>query len=540
MANSAPAHESDKRQARGRWIVGIALAVVVVFAIAAKILISHAEPILRARVIETLSTRFHSRVELQGFHVGVGDGLEVSGEGLNIYGQTDPNIQQPGIQPLIGIEEFHFRTGLLSLLRSPMHVQLVRLKGLVLNIPPAGDRQQMSSMGPKGGKIKVFVDQFVSEGAQLVINTSRPDKLPLEFDISSLKMKDIGPGQPMHFDATLVNPKPIGDISSSGFFGPWQADTPRDSPVRGTYSFSNADLGTIKGIGGILSSTGQYAGNLGNIIVDGSTDTPDFRVAISGHPVPLHTDFHAIVDGTSGDTYLEPVKAKLLHSSFTAKGSVVRTKEPKGHYITLDVLIDGARIEDLLTLGVRTQPPIMTGAVRSKTRLELMPGDPDFVERLRLAGNFAVSNAHFTKEKIQSKLDALSMRSQGKPKLATDNIPDNVQSDLSGVFILRTGVLSFSKLQFKVPGTTVDLDGKYSMDGNTFDFHGKAYLDAKLSHMVTGWKSILLKPVDPFFTKNGKTEIPVKITGTESEPHFGLDLHHHDEKKKAADPVASH
>ncbi len=305
MANSAhlPTKAKNAKLA-WHWIVGIALAVVVVFAIAAKILISHAEPILRARVIETLSTRFHSRVELQGFHVGVGDGLEVSGEGLNIYGQTDPNIQQPGIQPLIGIEEFHFRTGLLSLLRSPMHVQLVRLKGLVLNIPPAGDRQQMSSMGPKGGKIKVFVDQFVSEGAQLVINTSRPDKLPLEFDISSLKMKDIGPGQPMHFDATLVNPKPIGDISSSGFFGPWQADTPRDSPVRGTYSFSNADLGTIKGIGGILSSTGQYAGNLGNIIVDGSTDTPDFRVAISGHPVPLHTDFHAIVDGTSGDTYL--------------------------------------------------------------------------------------------------------------------------------------------------------------------------------------------------------------------------------------------
>jgi hypothetical protein len=48
--------------------------------------------------------------------------------------------------------------------------------------------------------------------------------------------------------------------------------------------------------------------------------------------------------------------------------------------------------------------------------------------------------------------------------------------------------------------------------------------------MTTGWKSILLKPVDPFFSKNGSgTEIPIRITGTESEPHFGLDFGHKDE-----------
>jgi hypothetical protein len=50
-------------------------------------------------------------------------------------------------------------------------------------------------------------------------------------------------------------------------------------------------------------------------------------------------------------------------------------------------------------------------------------------------------------------------------------------------------------------------------------------MDAKLSQMVTGWKSVLLKPVDPFFSKNGAgTEIPVAITGTKSEPRLGLDF----------------
>jgi hypothetical protein len=516
---------------RWRWIGAIAIIAFTAMVVVALFIRSHAEPIIRARVIETLQSRFHSPVELRAFHVWVADGLEVSGEGLKIFGETDPNIHEPGFQPLILIEEFHFHTGFLSLLRSPMHIKAVGLKGLILNIPPAGERRQIANMRPRGGKMKIFVDEFVSEDAQLVINTSRTDKLPLEFDIRNLTMRDIGPGQPMRFDATLTNPKPVGDIASSGQFGPWQPDQPRDTPVRGNYTFSNADLGTIKGIGGILSSAGQYDGTLGKIVVDGKTETPDFRLAVSGHPVPLQTEFHAIVDGTSGNTYLEPVRAKLLNSSFTASGSVVRVKNPHGHEVKLDIVIDRGRIDDLLQMAVRTEPPIMTGTIGSKIKFDLPASPADVADRLRLAGSFQVSSAHFTNEKIQDKVDALSMRSQGKPKLANDGIPDNVHSDLQGIFLLKAGVFSFSQLDFQVPGTKVSLSGDYSLDGNKFDFHGKVRMDAKLSHMVTGWKSIVLKPVDPFFSKNGAgTEVPIKITGTKSEPHIGWDRGHKEEK----------
>ena len=257
----------------------------------------------------------------------------------------------------------------------------------------------MKNMGPAGGKIKILVDSFVCDEAQLIINTLKPGKLPLEFDIKSLKMTSIGPDRPMHFDADLTNPKPVGNVLSSGSFGPWQADSPRDTPVSGTYSFNNADLGTIKGIGGILSSTGEYGGTLDNIVVDGKTDTPDFRVAIAGRVVPLHTEFHAIVDGTTGDTYLQPVKARILNSWLVANGSVVRTTDPNGHRVELDVVIEKGKIEDLLKLAVRTDPPIMTGLVRLKTKFDLPPGEPDFPKRLSLAGNFQVSGAHFTNRK---------------------------------------------------------------------------------------------------------------------------------------------
>ena len=63
--------------------------------------------------------------------------------------------------------------------------------------------------------------------------------------------------------------------------------------------------------------------------------------------MPLHTDFHAIVDGTSGDTDLAPVNATLLHSSFTATGSVTRMRNQPGHDIELDVVMEHAQIQAL-------------------------------------------------------------------------------------------------------------------------------------------------------------------------------------------------
>lgn len=536
IVDDAPKRNSKKTgRALWKWI-GVAALVVLAFgAVIIHLVIARAEPILRTRVIETLSNRFKSKVELAGFHVSVVNGIEVSGDGLKIFGPTDPNPYEPGFQALIAVQEFRFQTSLRSLFRSPMHVDTVYVRGLELNVPPKQNRREMTSMGSKTGKMQIFVDKFVCRDTKLIVNTLKPGKLPLEFDIGDLKMKDIGPGQAMQFNATLVNPKPVGDIQSSGLFGPWQEDSPRDTPVQGNYSFSNADLGTLKGIGGILSSTGQYKGTLSNIVVDGKTDTPDFRISTSGHPVPLHTDFHAIVDGTNGDTYLQPVNATLLHSSFTASGSVVRMSEPKGHDIELDVVLDHADIEDLLKLGVRTDPPVMTGPVEMKTRLSLPPGAADVANRLRLAGSFHVPQGHFTNQKVQGRLDSLSLRSQGKPKQAQEHDEEDVPTDLRGVFTLKDGLLNFSFLHFLIPGTHVDMTGDYSLDGQTFDFHGKVRMDAKLSQMTTGWKSILLKPADRFFSKDGAgTEVPIKVTGTQSEPHLGLDFGHKDEHEDGA------
>lgn len=485
-----------------------------------------AEPILRTRVIETLSSRFKSRVELAGIHVWIANGLHVEGKGLKIFGATDPNPWQPGVQPLLEIGEFRFQTGLQNLFREPMRIDTIYVNGLTMNIPPRNDRQQISNMSRRSGRMSIAVDRFVCTDTKLIINTSKPGKAPLEFDVGDLLMNDIGPGLPLRFDATLTNPKPVGEIKSTGQFGPLNETSPRDSAVEGSYTFTDADLGTLKGIAGTLSSTGIYGGTLGRIVVDGKTDTPDFRIALCGRRVPLHTEFHAIVDGTDGDTYLEPVKARLLHSSFTARGKVVRTQN-HGRDIELNVEIPNAKIEDLLAVGVKTEPPVLSGPIAMTTKLSIHPGETDVISRLRLAGKFHIPEGMFSNEMVQNRIDALSLRSQGKPKLAKLHAGPSVPSDLQGTFSLTDGVLAFSSLHFKVPGTDANVSGEYTLDGRLFDFHGILRLDAKLSQMNTGWKSILLKPVDPFFQKDGAgTELPFKITGTREAPQFGLDFHH--------------
>ena len=109
-----------RRSRKWRWFLGILLVVVVIVSICVPIFIIRAQPILRSRVTETLSARFKGRVELKELHVWIANGLHVSGKELQIYGATDPNPWQAGVQPLLNVAEFHFQTSLRNLFREPM------------------------------------------------------------------------------------------------------------------------------------------------------------------------------------------------------------------------------------------------------------------------------------------------------------------------------------------------------------------------------------------------------------------------------------
>ena len=110
----------------------------------------------------------------------------------------------------------------------------------------------------------------------------------------------------------------------------------------------------------------------------------------------------------------------MLDSTFTATGKVVRMKSLHGHDIDLHVVLDRSRIQDLLQLGVKTDPPIMSGVVQMKADLHLQPGEADITDRLKLAGTFRIPDGRFSNEKVQGKIDSLSLRSSGRPKLAQE------------------------------------------------------------------------------------------------------------------------
>jgi hypothetical protein len=496
----------------------------VTLTIVAEIMLRHAGPILKGRVVETLSTRFNSKVELDTLDVSVAHGLQVSGSGLRIY-PPDDVIAAGATHPLIAVHQFDFRAGIAGLFIKPMHVDSVHVSGLAIQIPPREYRQQAAERAKKRrGKIKIIVGEILFDDSQLVIGTAKPGKDPKIFALKHIIMHDFGSNASWPYDADLTNAIPRGDIHAIGSFGPWNLESPGDSPVDGDYTFDNADLGTIHGIGGMLSSTGKFGGQLNRIDVNGNTDTPAFTLDTANHPVPLKTHFHAIVDGTSGDTYLEPVAATLGSSQFTCSGSVINIKG-KGHIIDLDIDIPAGQIRDFLNLAVKTQPPIMSGALQMKAKLNIPPGKQSVTQKIGVRGNFVLTRIHFTNAQMEDKVDMLSLRAQGRPGEAHAGAPD-VHSQIRGAFNLQSGRMDFSQLNYTLPGATINLTGQYTLDGKKFDFTGKVRTDAQLSHMIsTWWKSLLLKPVDPFFHKHGAgAEIPIKINGTNSAPKFGLNL----------------
>lgn len=528
-------NDSQNPQAVKRRFRRVAIALIITavfigaFLIALQVAMRHAPEIVRARIVESLSQRFDSQVQLRSFDVSVVHGLDVNGGGLVLRSNRNPDLP-----PQLMVEHFHFHTSVLDLLRKPMHVHRVELSGLTINIPPKNERHWPHSKKGRRAHLSVIVDTIQCDHALLTLLNGDPKKKPLIFTIHGLTLKRAGSHRPMLFHARLMNPKPVGEIETSGHFGPWHASHPSLTPLDGTYSFKNADLSTTKGIAGMLSSEGRFSGQLGSLIVDGHTDTPDFSVNVSGQKMALHTEFHAIVNGTNGNTYLQPVKASFLKTRLTASGYVVRGAYGNGHHISLNVVIHHGQIQDLLRLCAKTNPPLMTGPVRLTTRFDLPPGPRSVVHRLSLQGKFAVDHASLTNPQWQRGAEEVSLRSQGKAGAARiltqgqtpAGIPAGpVPVSVHGTFALANQTLTFSKLDCTVPGAEIALTGTYTLDGKELAMTGKARMQAHLSNIVGGWRGKLLRPADPFFARHGAgTEVPIKITGTKSSPHIGLNF----------------
>ena len=517
-----------------KWLVGIAVATIIVIAglfATATIAARRIGPYLRAQAVEYLGGRFESDVELAALRVhlpetstlrllltgGRGALARVEGEGLVLRhkGRRD-------VPPMLAVNKLRFEVDLGTLFDTPLVVPSVFVEGLNINIPPKGERPPLGASSSEedvsGSRTGVAIAEVIVRDATLVILPKERTKIPLEFAIRDLRLHPEGTAVTMRYDAAITNPRPPGAIHSVGSFGPWNADEPGDTPLSGNYTFENADLGVFPAIAGILDSTGHFEGTLDSIRAKGRASVPDFRLKMAENPVPLVTQFEALIDGTNGNTILQPVRATLGTTTFTTSGGVIRHERDSRRTISLEVSMPQGNLRDLLLLAVKGTP-FMEGQIILQTRVDIPPLTGKTREKLKLDGRFEVRRGKFLRAAAQDKVDSLSRRGQGKP--GSEEI-DDVVSGMKGSFTLENEVIRFRSLSFGVPGANVDLKGSYDLRKDALDFHGTLKLQARVSETMTGWKRWVLKPLDPFFAKdNAGTFLRIRVTGSSRAPIFG-------------------
>lgn len=529
-----------------QWAAGSVLAAVVIFFAVAEYLVSHASPILRKRIIATLSERFDAPVELDTFDISLIRGIEVSGGGLRVPYKSD--VSTGTMDPhkvLISVDHFSFRASWHELMEPKTHIAVVDVDGVMVDLPPKnkkeafGPNENAEPADPENQKTKpkiaFVVDELRGSNVRLVIENKDPNKESKVWEIRDLTVHDLGATHPAKYVATVINPIPKGEIKVTGHVGPWNAADPRQTFVDGDYTFNNADMNTIKGLGGTLNAKGRFTGVLEKLTTDGVTDTPDFSLDISDHPIPLHTEYHAYVDATTGDTVLDPVHAMLGETPILCSGAIINIKG-KGHDISLDAEIHGGRMTDVLALGMKSKKPIMQGVLTMKSHIHIPPGKERVSQKIELAGDIDIASMTLTNPMLQDKMDGLSMRAQGKPNqmpVAATDKKTGVLAHVKTKFTLEHSRMLFPNIEYEMPGAHVRMQGAYDMDGSVFEFKGLVRTDATASQMVTGWKSWLLKPVDPLLKKDGAgVQLPIQITGVKDDVHFGLAFKHGEDSAK--------
>lgn len=509
------------RGRRFRWalwaaptLAAIACGVVIVVAIRS--------PFTQSKVEQGLESTARSKVTIGKFHMIYFPHIGCVAENVTFAGSAST----PGTPPLATIQKMAIEARYTDLIARPGYIARIVLNGLHVQVPALGKGGSSTSTQTS----TVRVGEIVADGAVLELTRS-DDKPPLKFEIRSLRVRSFGPNSAWSYRLNMQNAEPPGDIISDGQFGPLNLNDSGTIPLSGSYKFQNANLSVFRGIAGTLSSTGEFAGRLGEIGIRGTIDIPDFEVAKSDHPVHLTSRFRAKVNGTNGDVFLTQVETSFLQTSVASSGSVAGKPGHEGKTTSLDVQVDNGRLQDLLQLFVTTKHPPMNGAMSFKAHISVPPQGRPFLTELILLGDFGIGEGTFTKPSMQTRVDTMSQSARGekkdqskaKPDAAADD-PENVVLNLRGHVELRDGVAKFTTLSFNVPGASAHMDGSYNLLNQQIDFHGMLKTDAQLSQETTGIKSALLKPFDPLFKrKKAGADVPVKMTGTYQDPHFGFD-----------------
>ncbi|MBV9611680.1 MAG: hypothetical protein JO091_04375 [Acidobacteriaceae bacterium] len=428
--------------------------------------------------------------------------------------------------PLISIQKLVIKGSYTAMLTIDPRLSRVIVIGMHVTVPPSdpngGPNPVMPLTHSNTPGPAMVIDRLVADGTVLDFMSREPGKKPFHLAIDKLVIDGVGNNAPLAYRTIISNSLPPGKIRSAGVFGPWNPDNPASTPVKGSYTYENANLAAFSALSGTLSSSGKFSGTLGRIAVEGTAEVPNFHLTNTSHTRKLSAEFHATVDGTNGDTMLESVAGHFDRTTVFCQGGVIGQKGENGKTISLDMVSRNGRIEDLLKLFISARQAPMTGSVSLRAHVEVPPGEQPFVQRMNLTGDFGVDAGKFTNKETQAAIDRLSAGDQGKK--AEENA-QNALSDLRGHAAATNGVAKLSNLSFRVPDATARLHGTYGLrEPYNINLHG-TLATTHPSDATTGFKSFLLRAMTPFLSKKGHDRIvPFKIIGNYHAAQTGLDL----------------
>jgi hypothetical protein len=501
-----------------RWITIIGLSVLVVIG-SLFVLLASRWPFTQDAVITALQERFSSTVEFKTFR-GTYLTPGCVAEGITFRRNNDRNAP-----PLATVKQLTIQGSYIGLFTSPKRIGRVKVEGLRVLVPSRSERTNAGNDEMRRTshttESTLIIGEIIADGAVVQFASDENPTEPLQFDIHQLTLDSVADDRPMSFHATLLNPEPPGEVRADGQFGPLKPSDFNHIALSGSYEFQHANLGIFPGIAGTLSSDGTFNGVLEHIDVEGATDVPDFQVKTSGHPVHLHTRFHAVVNGADGHVALQPAYAQFEKTSVLSQGEVAAKPSGIGKTVSIDITETRGRIEDWLRLFAKSNRPALTGSMNFRARVAVPFEQRRFLDEITLQGDFGIDTMRFTRSDTQENVNYLSERAQGEKE---DGDPESVISNLKGHVELKNGIATFSTLSFSVPGALAQLHGTYGLRNEQINLHGTLQLDARLSKGSQGIRSFLIKVVEPFFKKKGSGEVvPIKLTGSYTHPSYGID-----------------
>lgn len=521
QVTESPVNVQSGVRRRTWWIAGAGL----LGMIAASVLFYFASvhwPYRYREIKPLLEDAFGSQVFIQSYHRTYFPSPGFVARGVRLHRRSAPNAPDIGYADTMAVQGTW--RNLLMLRR---RVEKVEVAGLHVTIPPKGSRALAEDFPP--GSSSDFtgpdtsISHFLVHNAVLEIQDGQGPGV--QFKIPLLVMNGVAKNEPVSYVLQMRNPVPTGDISASGSFGPLNAHSLAATPLSGRFTFNSVQLKDVGDIRGVLASEGTFHGQLGAIAASARAHVPDFAVA-HGAPTAVDGSIECTVDGLKGDLAIQQISVKTGRTTLDATGAI----NGSPNATNLDVVMQQGRAEDVLKPFIHGEAPV-EGPVRLRAHAYLAPASQGvFLHRLHVMGTFEVSSERITDKQTEKSLTDFSHRAQDPKQAGKQEGPGarrDVLSSVGGSARIEEGVVSSPHITFAVPGAKTDLHGTFQLQSKAAHFSGMLTMQTDISHTTTGFKSILLKPLSPFFKKkHAGAVIPIAVLGTPGHYQVTQDLDH--------------